>query len=94
MAITTHVSVKDLLDQLEHRQQKYTDSQKEPPKEKRGIDFLLVEMDDSDTEFNFVFRAHDGALILTRERYTLDAFEKVARELSLQDYEPVQFTGG
>jgi hypothetical protein len=93
MAATTHVSVKDLLDQLAQKQQKQVQDQKHL-KEGVGIDFILMEVEDSDVEFNFVFRAHDGALVLTRERYTLDAFEKVARELSLQDYEPVQFTGG
>ena len=93
MAATTHVSVKDLLDQLAQKQQKQVQDQKHL-KEGVGIDFILMAVEDSDVEFNFVFRAHDGALVLTRERYTLDAFEKVARELSLQDYEPVQFTGG
>lgn len=73
--------------------------EKTQPQEEPGVSlhFLLQEVEEAQTdreiEFNFVFKTHDGILTVTQEKFTLDAFDKFARELNLTNYEPIEFTG-
>ncbi len=91
---TTKISLRELLDDLGSRRGGINEQEEPSP----SIKFIILDEDDldpsSELEFLFAFRTHDGAVVLTKERYTLDAFEKVASELSLTDYEPIEFSGG
>lgn len=90
----TKINLRDLLDDLSSRRGEVNQQEEPSP----SFKFIILDEGDTDPaselEFLFAFRTHDGAVILTKERYTLDAFEKVANELSLTDYEPIEFSGG
>lgn len=90
MLVST-ISLQDLLDKLRGE----TKSPREEVKD--ALHFILQEVEDAqtdrDTEFNFVFKTHDGVLTVTQEKFTLDAFDKFAKELNLTHYEPIEFTG-
>lgn len=90
MLVST-ISLQDLFEKLREKTQTPKDEIKD------ALHFILQEVEeaqtDRDTEFNFVFKTHDGVLTVTQEKFTLDAFDKFAKELNLTHYEPIEFTG-
>lgn len=44
-------------------------------------------------EYNFVYETHDGALVITKQKFTHKEFERFVDEVNIENWEPVEFTG-
>lgn len=56
---------------------------------------LLSDSDEgpsSNYEYNFVYKIHDGALVVTKQKFTHEEFERFACEINIEEFEAVAFT--
>ena len=57
-----------------------------------GIERDMQENPSSNYEYNFVYRIHDGALIITKQKFTHEEFGKFAIEIGIEEFEAIAFT--
>lgn len=44
-------------------------------------------------EYNFAYETHDGAIVVTKQKFTHKEFEKFVNEVNIENWEPIDFTG-
>lgn len=44
-------------------------------------------------EYNFAYETHDGAIVVTKQKFTRKEFEKFVNEVNIENWEPIDFTG-